>query len=355
MKKFSLQTKLREVLFLQEFGGTPGVWGALGVRGHIGIDINRGDMDPIPAYYAGTVVYVNEEDGTVAYLTSAAPDEEGNYLEVSHSHMRGLLVKVGDKVDAGSILGYQSTMGPSVAWGNELDRGAWSHEHINFRLAKMGRKSQNLRWDFARTSPIKYHVVEYDDTIDHFRDPNFYNQQVIEKFIQAIASHEGFTNKTSRPAIECNNPGNLRYSPLADGYKDYGTPEKPNKFAHFATVEIGWAALRRDVEIKATNRSAHMKATDSIAKFFNVYAPGTDRNDPGHYAQVVVDYCGLKSVENPISDVMLTELEYIRKYNNFTFGWYVKGESKGPILSWIFKAFRYLWGTSYQDKRSSGK
>lgn len=339
--KFSLQAKPKEVLFLQGFNASPEAWVLTGLsRAHIGIDISRGDGDPIYALFNGTVVYSNSEEGSVVYLTDG---EE--LLEVSHGHMKDILVKAGQKVKVGDIVGSQSTIGPSVAWAADsisIDRIAWSHEHLSIRKAKLGKKAQNLKWNWPAQSPIKYHIEEYDPTMDHFRDPNLWNEQIIEKFIRGIANHEGFFNGTSRIAVECKNPGNMRYSPLADGYKDYGTPAKPNRFAVFNTLEKGWAALRRDVEIKATGRSQHMKATDSILKFAEVYAPSFE-NDSRRYAEVLVEFCGLKSIQNPISDIMLTELDYIRKYNDFSFGWFANENKHGPQASFLYKSLRNLW------------
>lgn len=342
---FSLQAKPKEVLFLQAFNASPEAWALTGLsRAHIGIDISRGDGDPIYALFSGTVAYTNDKEGSVVYLTDG-----GELLEVSHGHLKDIKVKAGQKVKAGDIVGYQSTVGPSVAWPEgSVDRVAWSHEHLSFRKAKLGRKSQNLKWNWPALSPIAYHIEEYDPGMDHFRDPNLWNEQVIEKFIRAIANHEGFFNRTSRIAIECNNPGNMRYSPLADGFKNYGTKEKPNIFAVFNSLEKGWAALRRDTEIKATGRSSTgLKATDSILKFCEIYAPKFE-NDSKRYAEVLVDYCGLKGIDNPISDVLLTELDYARKYNNFSDGWFANENKHGSTMTGIYKSLRYLWNTAFR-------
>lgn len=347
MKKFSILTDVKGVLFLQEFAASPEAWGSLGVRGHIGIDISRGDEDELPAYYAGTVVYASE--GTVVYLTDE--DQDGQCLEVTVGHMKDVRVKVKDRVKPGTILGLQSTEGTSVAWvPGSVDKVAWSHEHLSIRIAKRGKLEQKLKWDYQAFSPISYHIEEYDVAVDHFRDPNLWNIQIIDDFIKAIATHEGFFSGKSRIAVECNNPGNIRYSPLADGYRDYGTIAKPNIFAVFSTLEKGWAALRRDVEIKATGRSKHMKATESILKFFEVYAPGRDNNDPRAYAEAVLKNVGLKTLDHPISDVMLTEFEYLRKYNDFSAGWFVKAEKHGPQVANLFKSFRYLWNSFFKGR-----
>lgn len=343
--KFSLQAKPKEVLFLQGFNASPEAWVKTGLsRAHIGIDISRGDGDPIYALFPGTVVYSSDKEGTVVYLT-----EGEELLEVSHSHMKFLQVKAGDKIKTGRQLGFQSTVGPSVAWAEgSIDRVAWSHEHLSIRKAKLGKRTQDLKWNWPAFSPIAYHIEEYDPQMDHFRDPNFWNEQIIDSFIKAIATHEGFFNGTSRIAIECKNPGNMRYSPLADGYKNYGTPEKPNIFAVFNTLEKGWAALRRDIEIKATGRSSTgLKATDSILKFCEIYAPKFE-NDSKRYAEVLVDDCGLKSIQNPISDVMLTELDYARKYNDFSYGWFANETKHGPAMTVIYKSLRYLWNSAFR-------
>lgn len=77
--------------------------------------------------------------------------------------------------------------------------------------------------------------------------------------------------------IRNNNPGNLRPW-RADQVTD------PDNYRTFPNFAEGWAALVGDIRVKL---SSHLKPTDTMVQFFELYAPGEDHNNPHSYAQYV--------------------------------------------------------------------
>lgn len=338
--KFSFNQPLKEILYLQEYGSNKDKYSFLNVNGHIGIDYTIGDGDPVYAKYSGVVVYVRHDSGDVVQLTDFK-DPSGFDLEISYSHMKDIIVKQGDRVERGDIIGYQNSHGWSVVWKSEFDRIAWSHVHVNFRpvLRVDNPVPQNLIWNFVQFSHIPYKVIESDAKMDHFIDPTLYSEQIIEKFIKGIATFEGFTNGASRIAVKNNNPGNLRYSHLQDGER--------GGFAYFSSVDKGWEALRYDVALKAKGKSRWLAPTATILDFCNVYAPASDGNHPINYAKFLINFCGLRGVNDPLSDILLTEMEWLKKYN-FNSA-YAFPDNNGKI-GIIAKAIKFLWSIAYKNK-----
>lgn len=337
MKTYSINRKLREVLFYQDYGLNPQVYGFLNVRGHIGIDYSGGDNTAIKAYLGGDVVYAGKTDGTVVVLT--LPDEEGICYEMSYGHVKDIAVNVGDRIETGHLLAYQDSTGPSTMWANDYERLAWSHIHFNVRLARrtIDKVVKNYQWNFQAHSPIGYEILEFDPTIEHFRDPKEYNRTVLETFCEGIAIFEGFTSGKSRIAVKNNNPGNLRYSPFMQ--------RQEGGFAYFSDLDKGWAALKYDVALKARGNSKWLKKNGTILDFCKVYAPESDGNNPAAYAQFLVNHVGLNSVNDPLSDILLTEFAWLKKYrNNPFFG------VTDPRLAAIGKTIKYLWSSLFGGK-----
>jgi murein DD-endopeptidase MepM/ murein hydrolase activator NlpD len=345
MLKFSLQQKLNEVLLLQKFKANPGLYDFLKVAGHIGVDFSIGDGDKVPALFDGTIIYAQND--TIVQLTDH--DSTGRCLEVSYGHGVNFWVKPGDKVKAGQFICRQGSSGPSVMWKDgDVNKVAWSHVHLGIREVYITETppQKAYSWNYQQFSPIKYAIIESDPSMAHFIDPNIYNTQVIDTFIRGIANHEGFLSGASRVAVQNNNPGNLRYSPLQDGTRD--------GFAYFSTLEKGWQALRNDVVIKASGQSKVLtKKNATILDFCEVYAPRKDNNNPLAYAKSLVSFCGLRGVNDPLSDILLTEFEWLEKYNYTKFLDYPELNNKlDPTgnLAKLVQGFRYLWNVAFRDK-----
>src|SRR3990167_6247678 len=325
MKQFSLQNKLSGLLYLQGFKENPDKYLFAGVAGHIGIDISRGDSDPEPAYYDGTVVYIHHD--TVVYITD--PDPSTNTaLEISQSHGKNFRFKVGEKVKIGDILCDQDSTGPSIMWtDNDPAKVAWSHEHINIRQIIIGSYNGKYNfWNFAGFSPIPYSYVESDYTMAHFQDPNLYNQKVYSLIAKAIEKKEDAPK-------ECNNPGAIRG---LDG-----------AFKKFVSYEDGFAYLIDYIKRACTSQHASYKPNYTVLQFFQTYAPALDNNNPTKYAKDVVEWVGLRSVNDPIADWLLTEFEWIKKYNSLTF--YAPTNDPGKFQQ-LLDAFKRLWNTYFKGK-----
>ncbi len=306
MKKFTLGEKLNGIAYLQGYKDNPYLYEFLHINGHQGIDITRADGDPLPAYYDGTVVHIQYD--AIVYLTD--PDENKMCLEISIAHGKNQRVKVGDRIKKGDIICDQSTVGPSVGWGEEdYDRIAWSHEHIAFRYAKRvdAKVQQDLIWNYRQSSPIDYVIIEGDKGMDHFIDPKQHNNRVLFQFAKAMQRKEGWMDGTK--SFRHNNPGNIKG---LDG-----------KFLVFKTYEDGFYALCDYIERAITGRhKAYLKwgYGMTILQFCKTYAPTADQNNPTKYAQDLVQWVGLKDINQPMTDILLTEIDYIKKYNNLEHG-----------------------------------
>ena len=79
-----------------------------------------------------------------------------------------------------------------------------------------------------------------------------------------------------------------------------------------------------------------------VLDFCKIYAPSSDNNNPQNYAKFINDYCGFKGSE-PISDWLLTEIEWLRKYNNVSRGKIWAGDV-------LIKMFNQLWGIFFRNK-----
>lgn len=107
------------------------------------------------------------------------------------------------------------------------------------------------------------------------------NQPAVNAVAWAIFFYEGGNKHDPHTRnVRNNNPGNLRpfdiHQPVdKDGYRIFYSPD------------IGWGNLVMDVESKVRR---HLTLDQTMLDFFNIYAPGADHNDPGSYAQYVLQW-----------------------------------------------------------------
>jgi hypothetical protein len=122
------------------------------------------------------------------------------------------------------------------------------------------------------------------------------HENKLEAFCEAIKTHEGWSPGSR--SWRNNNPGNCRYSSV--GYLDIYKPvlKDAQNFAVFKDYATGWLYLKNLVGTKI-----QANPNQSIAAFFEIYAPASDNNDPVRYAQVVATACGLKT-SDPISKIL---------------------------------------------------
>src|SRR3990167_5730643 len=107
--------------------------------------------------------------------------------------------------------------------------------------------------------------------------------RLIQKIAEAIQVHEGFYGpKVGYPngsrSFRNNNPGNLKWI----GQKG-STGKDAQGFAIFSSYDVGFAALKADVEFKIFVRKIL-----NLLEFFKRYAPASDGNVPKRYAEVVL-------------------------------------------------------------------
>lgn len=100
---------------------------------------------------------------------------------------------------------------------------------------------------------------------------------------QAIARKEGF-NVPNSLAQRNNNPGNLR---------SWGSNPVVGGYAKFPTLDAGWAALRRQIELNIGRGLTLEEFFAGKSGVYPGYAPSADRNDPVLYAQQVSTWTGI--------------------------------------------------------------
>jgi len=107
----------------------------------------------------------------------------------------------------------------------------------------------------------------------------------LDLLARAIAEFEGFYRAGSR-AQRNNNPGNLKYR----GQRGAVGADRQG-YAIFSSVEAGWEALRRQIELDARRGL-------TLEQFINKYAPPSE-NPTSNYLRYVVARTGL-SPQSPL-------------------------------------------------------
>lgn len=153
--------KLKEILFLQDFAQNQWSYAFLGVKGHIGIDVNVGHLDPIFAFADGKVCYVNSY-GDVVIINDK--------FEYIYSHLQNNNVKIGDIIKIGDLIGNQDSNGKSIQSGD------WTHLHFGMR--ELGNEIPKT-WNFGNK------VKNMNNGYDGFIDPPEC-QKVVERVAEAI-------------------------------------------------------------------------------------------------------------------------------------------------------------------------
>lgn len=293
--------KLKEILYLQGFGDNKGKYENLGVEGHIGVDINFGHLDPVPAFASGKVSYVSSFGDVIIV------DDKYEY---TYSHLTDTRVEVGQFIECGEIIGKLDSNGYSMLGSD------WSHLHFGVR--ELGNETPKI-WNFGNK------VKNINNGYDGYINPEGLFDRVIERVADAITKYEN-TPK------EWNNPGALRYSPFENS--------NIGGFSRFLTYEDGRRALIYQLEIASSGKSRYYSPEMNIYDFFSVYAPELDNNNPQRYAEFVKDYCGFRGNEK-IKDWILTELEWVKKYNGVHKTYWVADK--------LILIFNELWGKIFKN------
>ncbi len=281
----TLSQPYNQTLFLLGFGKFPDQWKQLGVNGHPGIDLQCGHQDPIYSFSDGDVIYVDEKQGTCVII-----DEN---FEYSYAHLDSICVNLGDKVKEGDEIGTQGNKGMTML-ADEL-----THLHFGLRTIDRSKIFQTLRWNFPAFSPIKYHILDVDNGFEGYIDPCQLFDKVVKTIAKAIERKEN-CNKS------WNNPGAIRGT---DG-----------NFLTFPTYEEGFNYLCNYLERAATGQHKAYNPNCSVYEFFKIYSPSSDGNDPLKYAKDIISWTGLKSINDPIKDWLLNDIDLVKKYNGSDYG-----------------------------------
>lgn len=92
----------------------------------------------------------------------------------------------------------------------------------------------------------------------------------------------GITMNPQTPAIRNNNPGNLK-------------DPKTGAFRQFKTPQEGYAGLLNDLQAKKTGTTTTgLGPSSTLIDFASVYAPSTDKNNPGQYAANLANQMGVR-------------------------------------------------------------
>lgn len=84
------------------------------------------------------------------------------------------------------------------------------------------------------------------------------------------------------PAVENNNPGNLK-DPSTGTFQKFNSPQE------------GYAALLNDLETKKSGKSTTgLTPTSTLAQFSQTYAPASDKNNPGQYTANLANHMGVR-------------------------------------------------------------
>ncbi len=290
--------KLKEILLLADYGQREDL--KTEIPWHNGIDISIGDGDPVYSFVDDTckVEKVNpalQDEGTIVL-------SDTNNWEYVFAHLKNIRVQSGDLISFETFLGYQDSRGASI---QEFLKPYWSHLHFAVRKIDDDNGGPAKFWNYGH----KYKDV--DNGLDGFIDPNINCQRVLVRVAKAIGQIEGYFGNKSEILVKNNNPGGLRWSPFQIGQK--------GGFAVFNTPEDGFRALVWDLEQKARgNTRTGLNGNSTILEFCKVWAPKEDGNNPFKYAENLIRICGFNSLNDKIGDWLLTELDWVRKYNNYS-------------------------------------
>lgn len=118
-------------------------------KGHNGLDIASSDGSPIYSIYDGVVrVNTYEKDGA-GYYVSIGTDMNGKNYRLMYMHLKKRsTLKVGDKIKAGDLIGYQGSTGNSTG----------SHLHISVKVADSSTSKS------SKTADPYNHVMGDDDS-----------------------------------------------------------------------------------------------------------------------------------------------------------------------------------------------
>lgn len=149
----------------QYFGENERLYRIYGMKGHNGIDLVRPHGSPLYAVEDGEIVGVKHDAGGFGkHVRLLAGDHEWTY-----GHCSEILVKVGDKVEAGQKIALMGNTGFVVSGSTPYWKSnpyAGTHLHLGLRKIKRSAKG----WSYPG-STLKFDVVNYDNGYKGSIDP----------------------------------------------------------------------------------------------------------------------------------------------------------------------------------------
>jgi hypothetical protein len=124
--------------------------------------------------------------------------------------------------------------------------------------------------------------------------------------LEAQATFEGYYPDTR--SFRNNNPGNLRYN---ERYNQFGaTREREGNFAIFPTLEKGLEAKFDYIKrININSHKAYPKGSKTtLLEYINIYAPGSDNNNPIKYTTFIIGYFKGKGINNVGPNTTIEEI-----------------------------------------------
>lgn len=130
----------------QAFGANPEIYSKWGLPGHEGVDLRAPMNSNVYAGADGDVYYLMQETNTHPYGRHIRLSHAGGYRTV-YAHLASIVVKQGDKVKAGQLIGKADSTGNSTG------------SHLHLTLKKDGataRKETEFQGDVIDPTPFLY-------------------------------------------------------------------------------------------------------------------------------------------------------------------------------------------------------
>ena len=121
------------------------------------------------------------------------------------------------------------------------------------------------------------------------------SQETKEKVMPNTTKTVTGDKETKELAGRNNNPGNIRVL------------GSDTEFVKFSSMQEGFDALLRQIELYKTGGSDHTDGSETLAELMAIYAPKADKNDPVAYADTLATSLGV-TVDTPIKNLNTNKL-----------------------------------------------
>ena len=317
-----------DVIVTERFGVAPTSYRK---HTHKGIDI-RANKSKLYATEDGVVAAVGNDKSSGIYVSIEYPHDDGTTWRLSYCHLSEPLVKVGDKVKAGQVIGISGNTGNSTAPHLHLTvkkkkAGADKYdlvdpmEYLNYIKSKgaTGGVSDKQGNVLIEKTPITTHNSELTQTEETLQISS-YSPPTLKK----NANAQGVARKTK-------NPGNMTgSSPFGTG-ELYTHPRTGLKFTIFESFTKGYAGNAWRLLQYLGGKTRYLSKNPTLRQLVRTWV-GTDDTD--ELMKRARD-AGISNVDAklPITfNVVLAILLALGKYDS---GYCVPDEARqGLLLAW---------------------